>query len=519
MYEFHRISGLKVSEELIAEMSKLYSDHYGVWGTGGKHPGSQVRLSSKSIRNWLVDDSYVVWATLLGRFVGYAIAVHKPVDPLGKIAWITQFVVHKEHRRADVGKRLLFSMWRFSDFFAWGLLTANPYAVRALEKATKRRCHPRTIAQHAEEILSLGEQLVHYVAPSIERKIDDLGARVNTVFNVDHSDLPQMLGKATSETKPWTLGDLPDGWEWMAFTFHDQEQIPWEAKELEEMMLASDEITKQAYSRMRSEWGGHPWARYAAEEVEFILRNSGVPKGALVVDFGCGNGRHAIRLAESGYYVTAIDYAREKSEDMPNAEANECLARIKFHQGDCRTVDLSKRFDLGICLYDVVGSFVDDHSNIAILKNLARHINDGGYAFISVMNMELTEHQAVNWFAFSSEPQKLQSLLPGNVMESSGNVFIPKYYMVDRETKIVYRKEQFRSGDELFEECLVRDRRFTCEEIVRLCVSVGFRVEWARYVRAGHWEEQLDSTSSRAKEILVKCQKPYPAALQPKLFL
>lgn len=196
----------------------------------------------------------------------------------------------------------------------------------------------------------------------------------------------------------------------------------------------------------------------------------------------------------------------------------ESLSQIRFHKGDCRKTELGAHFELGICLYDVIGSFVDEHSNFEILKNLANHIKEGGYVFVSVMNLELTERLAKNWFSLSSDPDKLLSLAPSNTMEKSGNVFNPEYYLIDRDNKIVYRKEQFRNGEDLFEELLVRDRRYTIEEITHMCVLVGLQVKWTKFVRAGHWDESLDRESEKAKEILVMCQKPYVEAFQQALF-
>jgi hypothetical protein len=51
-----------------------------------------------------------------------------------------------------------------------------------------------------------------------------------------------------------------------------------------------------------------------------------------------------------------------------------------------------------------------------------------------------------------------------------------------------------------------------------MCVAVGLEVVWARFVRAGHWDEPLDRESDKAKEILVMCRKPYPELLQQRLF-
>lgn len=518
MHEFHWAHGSLVNSKLISEMSDLYSRHYGIWGWRGKKPGQPIKLSLEQIKNWLTEDSLVVWATASGSLIGYAIAIHTQLSGHGNVAWVTQLVVHKDHRQDDVGKTLLFTIWGFSDYFAWGLLSANPYAIRALEKATRRRCQPSFIAKHASALLAMGAKQVHYLDISRASPINDHESLIDTDFGIDHSELTAMLTNATNEMKPWIMGSLPEGWEWFAFTFHDQPQIPLDQKELEEMLLVSDKITKQAYSRMRPRWRSHPWAQYAKEEVEFMLRHSGAPDGALVLDFGCGNGRHSFEFAKYGFQVTAVDYVQESVDAARELSKQEGLSNIKFHQGDCRTTEIGGQFELGFCLYDVIGSYTDDHSNLEILKNLTRHIKDGSYVFLSVMNMELTERLAKNWFSISTDPDKLLSLRPSNIMEKSGNVFNPDYYLIDRDKRIVYRKEQFHTGEELFEELLVRDRRYTQEEITRMCTAVGLKVIWSRFVRAGRWDEPLDRESDKAKEVLVMCRKPYPEALQPSLF-
>jgi GNAT superfamily N-acetyltransferase len=142
-YEYRWIPGGLVGQDLLEELAALYSGHYGIWGAGTPRAFQPIRLSSGRIQEWLIhNESRLAYASLDGRVIGYAIAVQPKVPGLGVISWVTQLVVHAEHRHRDVGKRLLYSIWEFSDHFAWGLVTANPYAVRALEKATRRRCQP-----------------------------------------------------------------------------------------------------------------------------------------------------------------------------------------------------------------------------------------------------------------------------------------------------------------------------------------------------------------------------------------
>jgi GNAT superfamily N-acetyltransferase len=160
MYEYHWLPGSLAQPELVAEFADLYSHHYGVWGESGPHPGRPVRLPPEKIRQWLVPNTLIVWATALGKLIGYAIAVQTKLPYYGIISWVTQLVVHEEHRQQDVGKTLLFTIWRFTDHFAWGILSANPYAVRALEKATRRRSQPRRIRKHTDPLMKIGHGVV-----------------------------------------------------------------------------------------------------------------------------------------------------------------------------------------------------------------------------------------------------------------------------------------------------------------------------------------------------------------------
>jgi len=113
----------------VEEPATLYSSQYGVWSAGApNNPGKRVRLAPARLREWLTNDSKIGLAKYDGQIIGYAIAVHVKVKDYGVISWVTQLVIHEVHRRQDVGKTLLFSIWGFSNHFAWGLITANPYS-------------------------------------------------------------------------------------------------------------------------------------------------------------------------------------------------------------------------------------------------------------------------------------------------------------------------------------------------------------------------------------------------------
>jgi 2-polyprenyl-3-methyl-5-hydroxy-6-metoxy-1,4-benzoquinol methylase len=69
------------------------------------------------------------------------------------------------------------------------------------------------------------------------------------------------------------------------------------------MIKASDQVTKQAYSRMTL-GTAHLWARHAPDEAKFVCESCKLKPGDRVLDLGCGNGRHVLELARMGIQVT-----------------------------------------------------------------------------------------------------------------------------------------------------------------------------------------------------------------------
>ncbi|MGA2908679.1 MAG: class I SAM-dependent methyltransferase [Terracidiphilus sp.] len=352
--------------------------------------------------------------------------------------------------------------------------------------------------------MQIGQKMAPYINETTNVVVNGIESRANTRFFLDHSHLMEMVSAVVSDEKPWLLGTLSEGWEWFAFTFHDQEQIVLNKDEIREMLAASDDITKLAYSRMAFEMGKQDWAKHTNDEVEFICRHCCLEPGNSVIDFGCGQGRHAIGLARKGIRVFGIDYVAEFI-DLARLGAGGLGA--EFAIDDCRTVEIDRDFDVGICLYDLIGSYAEDRENLAIIKNLAKHIKPGGFVLLSVMNFHLTQRRALNWFSIETEPDKLLTLKASRTMETTGDVFDPEFYLVDHDTKLVYRKEQFMGPDKLPEELIVRDRRYTQEQIHHHCEQAGFEVLWSRFVRAGKWDQALAPDGDGAKEILVLCRK------------
>ncbi|GAF83401.1 unnamed protein product, partial [marine sediment metagenome] len=214
------------------------------------------------------------------------------------------------------------------------------------------------------------------------------------------------------------------------------------------------------------------------EEAHLIMKYCNLERGQTVLDLGCGIGRHSITLAKMGLNVTGIDYIKNLIVSARN-KANRLKANhLRFVHADCRNINLGQKFNAIICLYDVIGTYADNSENVKILNNIFTHLKLNGRVLLSVMNYELTERIAKHVFSFERNPNELLDFPASQTMERTGAIFNPDYYIIDKDTCVVYRKEQFLSGNSLPTELIVRDRRFRKEDIEQMCDNAGLEVLW-----------------------------------------
>lgn len=112
-YEYRWIPGGLVPQDLLEELSALYSEHYGIWGPSSERPFSKIRLSPDRIRKWLApSESRLAYASLDGRVVGYAnrstaksaeLGCHILGNPTGRPRWTSTPRYRKTTAVFDLG--------------------------------------------------------------------------------------------------------------------------------------------------------------------------------------------------------------------------------------------------------------------------------------------------------------------------------------------------------------------------------------------------------------------------------
>ncbi len=109
---------------------------------------------------------------------------------------------------------------------------------------------------------------------------------------------------------------------------------------------------------------------------EARLIDAMLPRGARVLDAGCGTGRVGAFLAAAGHDVTGVDL-----DPHLIAAAREDHPGPRWLQGDLAELDLPERFDAVICAGNVM-TFVAPDTRVEILRRLRLHLAEGARAVI-----------------------------------------------------------------------------------------------------------------------------------------
>lgn len=125
---------------------------------------------------------------------------------------------------------------------------------------------------------------------------------------------------------------------------------------------------------------------FTARQVEFVLKRTGVPRGARILDVCCGEGRHALELSRRGYAVVGIDSNKDYLSRARHLARDESLP-VEFVQMDARELLFGPRFELAINLWTSFG-YYDDQTNASILQRMWRSLVSGGKIFMEMDNRD-----------------------------------------------------------------------------------------------------------------------------------
>jgi SAM-dependent methyltransferase len=127
-------------------------------------------------------------------------------------------------------------------------------------------------------------------------------------------------------------------------------------------------------------------AAESAAQANAAARLAGCRPRALILDAGCGNGRHAVPLARAGYRPVALDRSRLLLAAARRAGRGAPWPR--FVRGSYATLPFEGGvFDAALCLGTALG-YLGDEGDRAALRELRRVLAPGGRLVIETLHRE-----------------------------------------------------------------------------------------------------------------------------------
>jgi SAM-dependent methyltransferase len=126
-----------------------------------------------------------------------------------------------------------------------------------------------------------------------------------------------------------------------------------------------------------------------AKEVEYVVQTlrSCLPAAQGILEFGSGTGRHGRLLAEEGYKVFGV----ERSDTMAETAKRVCNdgeqngpGNFDCVQGDARTANIGRMFDIVLALFHVVSYQTSNEDLLLTFGNADRHLRRGGVFLFDV---------------------------------------------------------------------------------------------------------------------------------------
>jgi SAM-dependent methyltransferase len=102
-----------------------------------------------------------------------------------------------------------------------------------------------------------------------------------------------------------------------------------------------------------------------------------------ILDLGCGTGSHAFALSSRGYDVVGIDRSESMLAVAQQRLRNE-KGKVRFQQGDIRTIDPGQQFDAALIMFAVLGYQVENNDVLSALQTARRNLKPGGLLLFDI---------------------------------------------------------------------------------------------------------------------------------------
>lgn len=207
------------------------------------------------------------------------------------------------------------------------------------------------------------------------------------------------------------------------------------------------------------------------------------------LELACGTLRVLLPLAQSGVRVTGIDespYMLELAQKKMDAADENVRARISIEQGDMRSFDLARRFDLIYIPFNTFGILTEIQDQLAALACIKKHLTPNGIFAFDVFFPDVNRLHGAELARWQLEMDEQ--------FDDGTRVQRDNVREVDTRKQIIsvqWRNKVYRN--QILESEFMTDLELTYyfpREIEHLLARTGFEIVhyWGNYEREEFWK-------------------------------
>ncbi|MER6434376.1 class I SAM-dependent methyltransferase [Streptomyces sp900105245] len=202
-------------------------------------------------------------------------------------------------------------------------------------------------------------------------------------------------------------------------------------------------------------WRAAVPSEMTAAEVDFVIREGGLPPRAHVLDVPCGSGRHSLELARRGFQVTGVDVSAEALAFARRTAAAEHLP-VTLIQADMKTLPTEVQADAVICMGNSFG-YLGHEDTRRLLAGLHQIVSSGGCLVID----------------YGAVAEALLPHLADDLPMSAGGIDAEATNVYDAPCGRLLTSFTFRRGEQEESGTSVQ-HVYTAAEVARLTAEAGF---------------------------------------------
>jgi len=201
--------------------------------------------------------------------------------------------------------------------------------------------------------------------------------------------------------------------------------------------------------------------RNTVEEVDLLIRSTGLERKDRILDLCCGQGRHALELARRGFqYVTGLDRSRYLIR-LARKRAKQHNLQVSLHEGDVRKFRFGDgKFQCVCILGNSFGYFERPEDDLAVLEAVKRTLAFGGKLVMDLMDGE--------WMCRHFEPRSWEWIDQNHFVCRERSLAKDHDRLISRE--VVVHVERGVITDQFYAE-----RLYSKERLEALLSGLGFR--------------------------------------------